>query len=155
MVGRHGAIIALARSATFTHWHGIQMCRVVPTRRVGAAQPGVTMEDGRGKLPIRAVIATTPGDWRLTLKTLIAGISRRVLARDRRIVTAWRRHLSTAGAGMGRGKHWEEGCRSRSTVFRMPLRARRVNSTRAWRWAHLRQLRWRGYVAAAAIARRR
>src|SRR6266567_3128730 len=104
MVGRHGAIIALARSATFTHWHGIQMCRVVPTRRVGAAQPGVTMGDGRGKLPIRAVIATTPGDWRLTLKTLIAGISRRVLARDRRIVTAWRRHLSTAGAGMGDGR---------------------------------------------------
>src|SRR2546421_12510272 len=102
MAGRHGATIALVRSATFTHWHGIQMRRVVPTRRVVAAQPGVTMGDGHGELPIRAVIATTRGDWRLTPKTLIAGISRRVPARDRHIVTARGRHLSTPGAGLGR-----------------------------------------------------
>src|SRR6266581_3127138 len=132
MEGRHGATIALARSATFTRWHGIHASRVAPTRRVVAAQPGVTMEDGRGELLIRGAIATTRGDWRLTLKIPIAGTSRRVPARDRRIVTAWRRHISIAGAAMDHGRRWEVDCRSRSTVFLMPLRVHRVNSTRAW-----------------------
>src|SRR5205809_8038810 len=114
MAGRHGATIALARNATFTRWHGIHACGAVLMRRVAAAQPGGTMGDGRGKLPTWDATATTRGDWRRTLKTPIAGTSRQVPVRDRRIVTARRRHLSTAGAGMGRGRRWEADCRSHS-----------------------------------------
>src|SRR5260370_7281965 len=103
------------------HWHGIQTCRAVPTRRVVAAQPGATMGDGRGEPPTLGVTATTRGDWRWTLKTPIAGTSRRVLVRDRRTVTARRRHLSTPGVGMGHGGRWESDCRPPPTYLPIPF----------------------------------
>src|SRR5437899_11332865 len=98
MEDRPGAIIAQMHSEMFMHSHGIHQCLVELTRLLEVVQHGARMVGRPGSGLILVVTAITPGAWRLIPTTPIAGLSRPVLDRARRITReVTRKPISIAG----------------------------------------------------------